>query len=105
MIEGALRRQWRPMVAGAALIAAGMVLLEFVRHALLVQEMGPKLFLDAPRNPANAVFGWQLSNNLNWLRHAIVAPDLAAPFLVPLFLLVSFGASVLLIRRGTVALG
>jgi hypothetical protein len=87
------------------LIPAGMLLLEFLRRALLVQEMAPKLFLDTPANPANAVFGWQLGRNLACVGRSFAPPDLSLPWLMPLLLAGNVVACFRLMRRGAVALG
>ncbi|PWU11497.1 MAG: hypothetical protein C5B50_23215 [Verrucomicrobia bacterium] len=106
VLEGVVRRRWRLLITGALMVPAGMLLLEFLRRKLMVEEMGPKLFyIVGPVPSVNAVFGFYLGQNLDWIKRSLVSPDLTLPFLAPLFLAAILGVSILLTRRGQLALG
>ncbi len=61
--EAVVRRDRVRGVAGVVSLASGMVILESLRRLLLVQEMGPTIFLDAPSH-AGGSFHFRLFDNL-----------------------------------------
>jgi hypothetical protein len=73
---------WRPMVAGGAGVAVGLAVIERLRSALLVEEMGPKIFADAPRD-AGGSFHLRLGDNLELIAQLVGSGSLLQLLFVP----------------------
>jgi hypothetical protein len=81
ILEGIRYREWRVAAVGVIMAGCGAILMEFLRAHLMVQEMGPIIFSDAPVSTANAYFGWNLADNR--LRSLRIEPSM--PFMPGLF--------------------
>jgi hypothetical protein len=87
VIDGVMHRAWIRAAVGGATVAAGLVLVELLRHALLIEETGPKLFADAPKDLGSS-FYFTLPHNL-WEASLIVLHwDYRILFLIIVFVLV-----------------
>jgi hypothetical protein len=82
--------------AGTVLLAAGVVLVEVLRDALLVREIGPTLVEQA--GVAGPSFHWMLRDNLDKIVVSLTSFHYALSFLVPAFL-VGFLAFCLVVAR------
>ena len=72
-------------LAGAACLVAGVVGVEALRGALLVEEIGPKIFLDAPAGTGGA-FHFTLGDNLRALGEIFTTWDYGMPIVIPALL-------------------
>jgi hypothetical protein len=67
VVDGLMKRSWVRAAVGAGCAAAGLVTIELLRSALLVEEIGPKIFLDAPKTHGSSFF-IAVPSNLHDLR-------------------------------------
>ncbi|MBV8756856.1 MAG: hypothetical protein JO257_06270 [Deltaproteobacteria bacterium] len=87
VIDGVLRRAWVRAGVGVACVAAGLALIDMLRSALLIEETGPKIFVDAPKALGSS-FYFTLPHNL-WEAGLIVRHwDYRVLFLVIVFVFV-----------------
>jgi hypothetical protein len=97
-VDAALRRtSWRQALAGVACFAAILVAVELVRGALLVEELGPTLFPDAPRDIGGS-FHFAVAHNLTLL-HRMFSHVEYATFAVPAILALAIASGARLARR------
>ncbi len=61
--DGLVRRDRRRALIGLTSLVSGILILETLRRLLLVEEMGPTIFLDAPKH-AGGSFHFRLFDNL-----------------------------------------
>jgi hypothetical protein len=83
---------WRPAAVGVATFALGYFLVETLRDGLLVQEVGPLIFADAPADIGSS-FYVTLGGNLEQVAAMFGRWDFSLPYLVPLGLLGSAGVA------------
>jgi hypothetical protein len=83
---------------GIGCLAAGIATVEFVRLKLLIEETGPKIFLDAPAH-ASGSFHFTLGENVAQLASMFTTFNYALPILVPTFLVAVLALAVTLARR------
>ena len=76
----------RRVLAGVLIAATSMLVVEWLRTALLVEEIGPQLFGDPP-NTAGGSFHLTLWDNVSTLGAIFTQFDYAMPTLVPLYIL------------------
>lgn len=94
------------LVAGVAVAGLGYCLVEGLRDALLVREIGPEIFSDAGGVARAAAVHWQIGPNLaaasTWLLH----PNFDANFVVPLFVIATIVfAGLMVLRNGARVFG
>jgi len=63
VVDGVMKRAWLRAGSGVACVVAGLVMIELLRRSLLVEELGPKLFIDAPKDVGKS-FYFALGHNL-----------------------------------------
>jgi len=86
-LDGARARRWKQAAAGAATVAAILAAVELLRRALLVEEIGPLLFPDAPRDIGSS-FHFAIPHNLELLQRMfghIEYATFAVPVILALF--------------------
>jgi hypothetical protein len=76
---------WRMAAVGTALLAFGFALIEWIRDAMLVREVGPALVGEVAG--ARSAFHWMLPENLRQLAEAAASLRFTMSFLVPAGLL------------------
>jgi hypothetical protein len=95
---------WQQAAAGAACLALSFVVVDVVRSALLVEEVGPKLFADAPADMGSS-FYFTLGHNLAWLGQIVTHFDYSLSILVPVVVVACVVMLVVLGRREPARLG
>jgi len=95
---------WRPMVAGALAFVASLGIAELIRGALLVEQIGPKIFHDAPTDIGSS-FYFTLGHNVDALVVAFTRFDYRLPQLVPIFLVAIIAYALVLARRDVARFG
>jgi hypothetical protein len=61
---------WHRLFAGAICIGVGLIIAEFLKQNLLVEEMGPKLIPNSPTAPGSR-YNVGLFRNIDFLRHVL----------------------------------
>jgi hypothetical protein len=92
------RLAWQPMVAGAVTFVGSFVVVELLRSTLLVEQIGPKIFRDAPPEIGSS-FYFTLGKNVEILGNMLTHFDYALPLIVPCFVAVAIGLAVWLAVR------
>jgi hypothetical protein len=85
-------------LAGAGCLVAGMTAVEGLRRALLVEEIGPKIFVDAPPD-AGSAFHFRLGDNLRELGELFTRWDYGMPIVIPALLVLVVLVAVALAAR------
>jgi len=87
-----------PAQVGLICLGASVLVVDWLRDALLIEEVGPKIFSDAPKD-AGGSFHWRLLDNLSAIGRAFTVFDYWMPFVVVLFLLAVIAILIALVRR------
>jgi hypothetical protein len=88
----------RRVLIGALLVATSMLVVESLRTALLVEEIGAQLFGDLP-NTIGGSFHVTLGDNVRTLNAIFTQSDYAMPTLVPIYLLGVVALIIAIARR------
>jgi hypothetical protein len=86
------------IAAGAGCFAAGVMIAETLRRFLLVEEVGPRIFIDAAVGPGQ-FFANQIELNLRSLTKMTTHFDYAMPLVIPLYLALVVILAIGLARR------
>jgi hypothetical protein len=78
-------RDWSMPIAGIGCAAAGFMIVAGLRRALLIEEMGPKIFADAPAT-SNGMFQFRLLENLHLIGGAFMTSDYGVTFVTMAFI-------------------
>jgi hypothetical protein len=95
---------WKQIAAGAACLIVSFAVVDVVRSALLVEEIGPKLFADAPADMGSS-FYFTLGHNLDWLGQIVTHFDYSFSILVPVGVVAAVAVCVVLGVREPARLG
>ncbi len=95
---------WQPVVAGAVTLVGSFVVVELLRRALLVEQIGPKIFFDAPAEIGSS-FYFTLGKNAQLLAQIFSRWDYSLPYLAPLFVVTCIALALWLGRREPVRFG
>jgi hypothetical protein len=95
---------WVQAAVGAGLFAASFVVVESLRSALLIEQIGPKLFTEAPPDIGSS-FYLALGRNLGLVGKAFTEFGYSLPMLVPLLVIASLAVSAWLALREPVRFG
>lgn len=85
-VDGAMKRSWGRAAIGVACVVAGLVMIELLRRSLLVEEIGPIVFADAPKGVGSS-FYFVLGHNLREVSVIFLHWDYRVLFLIVLFVL------------------
>ena len=96
--------RWQQIAAGLACLIVSFVVVDVVRSALLVEEVGPKLFADAPADMGSS-FYFTLGHNLEWLGQIVTHFDYSFSVLVPVLVAAGVAIAVVLGLREPARLG
>lgn len=97
-LSGRERMKWPRFCSGAACAVLGIVVTEALRRALLVEEIGFKLFGDT-RMPRGAGFVFNLGDNISALVSGFSGFDLGMPFFLPLFIALCVILAILMVKK------
>jgi hypothetical protein len=89
---------WKPIAGAAACFVAMLAVVELLRGALLVEQMGPKMFPDAPAGMGSS-FYFALPLNVDILGRIFTHFDYGMPMVIPVFLAAVVAFAVVLARR------
>lgn len=92
------------MVAGVATLGAGAIVVEILRGALLVEEIGPKLMPDAPKDIGSSTY-FALPRNLKVIAEIFTYWDHSFPILVIVLSIVCLAGAYVLAKKETVRFG
>lgn len=85
-VDGAMKRNWVRAGVGVGCVVVTLVVTELLRRALLVEELGPKLFIDAPKDLGSS-FYFTLPRNLHVVGVLFTRWDYRLLFLLVAFVL------------------
>jgi hypothetical protein len=86
-----------PVLVGALVAVVGVFAIEQLRSALLVEQIGPKIFREAV--PDEGSLHFTLGVNVEWLGQFVSEWNWSLPWLIPLFLLVVIAMLIRIARR------
>jgi hypothetical protein len=95
---------WQQLAAGVVCLVLSFVVVDVVRSALLIEEVGPKLFADAPADMGSS-FYFTLGHNLDWLAQLVTHFDYTFSILVPILVAACVAVAVVLGLREPARLG
>jgi hypothetical protein len=72
---------WRPVLTGAACATTSLAIVEALRSTLLIEEVGPKLFADAPKDAGRALH-FTLWDNLGEVGRILSHPEYLSSLIV-----------------------
>jgi hypothetical protein len=78
---------------GLICLGIGVILPELLKHALLIEEMGPKLYPNSPLATTSGSYNTDLFTNLQLLKQSLTVLDYQVWFVLPAFwvLIVALG--------------
>lgn len=86
------------LIAGIVCLILSVVAMETVTRALFIEEIGPKIFLDAPRGDSGQVQPMHIVTNFNFILDAFNILKPGMNFLIPIYLAVSMALAVCIMR-------